>query len=91
MKAKNPDDWTVHGPELKCMPNGILLAEDDSDWTDMVNHSFCYLVKTGEYDRIYKDWFGGDNPKAGFQRPIPTALRYVLDNQCPTGSEKWLK
>ena len=91
LKSKNPDEWTVHGPELFCMPNGILLAEDDSDWTDTVNGALCYLVKTGEYDLIYNDWFAGDNPKAGFQRPLPIALRYVLDNQCPSGSEKWIK
>jgi len=91
LKSKNPEDWVVHGPELFCIPNGILLAEDDSDWTDTVNGALCYLIKTGEFDRIYNEWFAGDKPKAGFQRPIPVAVRYVLDNQCPSGSEKWIK
>lgn len=89
-KAKNPDEWTVHGPELFCIPNGILLPENDSDWRDTVDHALCYLIATGEFDRIYDDWFAGGNPKAGFKRPMPAPVQTVLKNQCSFGIEKWL-
>jgi ABC-type amino acid transport substrate-binding protein len=89
-KAKKPDEWTVHGPELFCIPNGILLPENDSDWKDTVDHALCYLIATGEFDRIYDDWFASDKSKAGFKRAMPAPVQTVLKNQCSFGIEKWL-
>ncbi len=89
-KTQNPDDWEVRGPELFCIPNGVLLPEDDSDWKDMVDNALCHVIASGVYDEIYDEWFGPTSPKAGFSRPLPEAVRIVLENQCPFGIERWL-
>lgn len=89
-KSPDPDAWEVRGPDMFCIPNGILLPENDSDWTDMVNHSLCYLIVTGAYDGLYDEWFAGDHPKAGYQREQSDALKTVIHNQCPWGSEEFL-
>lgn len=88
--APNPEAWEVRGPDMFCIPNGILLPENDSDWADMVNYSLCYLIATGAYDRLYDDWFSGDQPKAGYQREQSDAIKTVIHNQCPWGSDQFL-
>jgi polar amino acid transport system substrate-binding protein/glutamate/aspartate transport system substrate-binding protein len=90
VNAKNPDDWSVHGPELFCIPNGIILPQNDSKWRNMVNNALCYSIKSGSYYKLYDEWFGGDKPKAGFPLPISQTVRTVLENQCPFGIEDWL-
>ncbi|MCA3261721.1 MAG: transporter substrate-binding domain-containing protein [Telmatospirillum sp.] len=90
VKAKDPEEWTVHGPELFCIPSGIILPQNDSKWTRTVNHALCYMISTGDFDKLYDEWFGEKNPKAGFPLPMTNALRVVLDNQCPFGIEAWL-
>jgi ABC-type amino acid transport substrate-binding protein len=88
--AKNPDDWVVGGPDLFCTVNAIILPQNDSKWTTTVNHALCYLITTGEYQRIYDDWFKGKKAKAGFELAIPPKIRTVIENQCPFGAETWL-
>ncbi len=88
--AKNPDEWTVHGPDLFCIPSGIILPQNDSKWTHTVNNALCYMIYTGEFYKLYDEWFGDKNPKAGFPLPMAATTRTVLDNQCPFGIEAWL-
>lgn len=90
VKAQNPDDWTVHGPDLFCIPNGIILPQNDSKWTRTVNHALCHLVHTGEFDTLYEEWFGGKTPKAGFPLPMSANTRILIEGQCPFGIENWL-
>lgn len=91
MKSPNPNNWQVRGPDLFCIQSGILLAENDSNWRDMVNHSLCYLIETGEFDRLYDEWFAGESPKSGYQRELSPEIRALIHNQCPFGSERFLE
>lgn len=90
-KSPNPEGWEVRGPDLFCIPNGILLAENDSNWRDMVNQSLCYFIVTGGYDKLYDEWFSGDAPKAGYKRVQSAELKTVIRGQCSYGSENFLK
>ncbi len=90
VKAQNPDEWTVHGPELFCIPNGIVLPQNDSKWTRTVNHALCYMIVTGAFDKLYDEWFGETKPKAGFPLPMSETTSTVIHNQCPFGVEDWL-
>ena len=89
-KSPNPDKWEVTGPDFFCINQAMILPNNDSKWTDMVNGAFCYLVTTGEYDKTYNEWFAGNNPKAGFQKPQSENLRYLIKGQCPFKSETFL-
>ena len=92
-KAPEPEKWEVRGfPEdLGYRVTGLLLPENDSDWRDMVNHSLCYFIRYGDYYKLYDEWFGPKNPKAGFTRPLRDPIKTVLYWQCWEGIEKWLK
>ena len=90
IKAKNPNEWTVHGPDLFCTLSGIILPQNDSKWRNTVNNALCYLIETGEYDKLYDEWFGGKSPKAGFPLPQSATTKTILRNQCPLGIDNWL-
>jgi len=90
VKAQRPDDWTVHGPDLFCIPNGIILPVNDSKWARTVNHALCHLITNGEYDKLYEEWFGPKSPKAGFPLPMSPDTRILMRGQCPFGIEDWL-
>lgn len=90
IKAKNPDEWTVHGPDLFCTLSGIILPQNDSKWRRTVNHALCYMIDSGEYDKLYDEWFGPKNPKAGFPLPQSAMTKTIIHNQCPLGIENWL-
>ena len=90
IKAKNPNEWTVHGPDLFCTLSGIILPQNDSKWRNTVNNALCYLIETGEYDKLYDEWFAGKSPKAGFPLPQSATTKTILRNQCPLGIDNWL-
>jgi ABC-type amino acid transport substrate-binding protein len=92
-KSPNPAKFEVRGfpKELGYRVTGLLLPEDDSDWRDMVNHALCYFVMYGDYYKLYDEWFGLNNPKAGFTRPLRDPIKTVLYWQCWGGIKKWLK
>lgn len=90
MRARDPAEWAVSGPDLMCTPNGIILPQNDSKWRRTVNHALCYFIHTGGYAKLWDEWFGESNPKAGFPLPISEQTKTVLFHQCPFGIEDWL-
>lgn len=91
MRAQNPGEWAVSGPDLMCTPNGIILPQNDSKWKRTVDHALCYFIHTGGYMKLWDEWFGDNKPKAGFPLPISEQTKTVLYGQCPFGIEDWLK
>lgn len=91
MRAQNPGEWAVSGPDLMCTPNGIILPQNDSKWKRTVDHALCYFIHTGGYMKLWDEWFGDTKPKAGFALPISEQTKTVLYGQCPFGIEDWLK
>jgi ABC-type amino acid transport substrate-binding protein len=88
--AKSPDEWSVHGPDLFCIPSGIILPQNDSKWTRTVNNALCTLIANGDFDKLYDEWFGPNRPKAGFPLPMSPTTYTVIHNECPYGIENWL-
>lgn len=89
--SPNPSEWEVRGPDIFCTVSGIIVQENDSNWRDMIDHSLCYFILTGGYDRLYAEWFSGPNAKAGYQRELTPEVRFMIRNQCPDGAERFLQ
>ena len=90
VKAKNPNEWTVHGPDVFCTLSGIIVPQNDSKWRHTINYALCTMIENGDYDKLYDEWFGGKKPKAGFPLPQSATTKIILRNQCPLGIENWL-
>ncbi len=89
--SQNPAEWEVRGPDIFCTVSGIIVQENDSNWRDMIDHSLCYFIMSGGYDKLYADWFSGPNAKAGYQRELSSEVRFMIRNQCPDGSERFIQ
>jgi glutamate/aspartate transport system substrate-binding protein len=89
--SPNPKEWAVRGPDIFCTVSGIIVQENDSNWRDMIDHSFCYFVMTGGYDKLYEDWFSGPNAKAGYERELSPEVKFMIRNQCPDGAERFIQ
>jgi len=92
-KVPRPEEWEVKvfAEELGFQTQGIILPKNDSDWRDMVNHSQCYLIRTGEYKKIWDDWFGPKNPKAGYAYPITEPFKTLVYWQCWDDTKDFIK
>lgn len=89
--SQNPAEWEVRGPDIFCTVSGIIVQENDSNWRDMIDHSLCYFIMSGGYDKLYADWFSGPNAKAGYQRELSSEVRFMIRNQCPDGAERFIQ
>jgi ABC-type amino acid transport substrate-binding protein len=91
MSAPNPRDWEVRGPDIFCTVSAIIVQQNDSPWRDMIDHAFCNFVVTGGYDALYDDWVKGPNAKAGYERELSPEVRFMIRNQCPDGSDRFVQ
>lgn len=89
--SQNPAEWEVRGPDIFCTVSGIIVQENDSNWRDMIDHSLCYFIMSGGYDKLYAEWFSGPNAKAGYQRELSSEVRFMIRNQCPDGAERFIQ
>lgn len=55
--AKNPADWKVVGEALQVEPYSLMMRKDDAPFKAAVDGSIKRLVKSGEFETLYKKWF----------------------------------
>lgn len=57
----NPDLFEIAGDYIASEPYGLGLAENESDFRDLVNLTLNEMWKSGEYAKTYNKWFGKDS------------------------------
>ncbi|WP_284618130.1 amino acid ABC transporter substrate-binding protein [Aquabacterium humicola] len=60
--AQNPAEWAVVGDAIQVEPYAIMLRKDDPAFKKLVDDTLAGLMKSGEFEALYKKWF---------QSPIP--------------------
>jgi ABC-type amino acid transport substrate-binding protein len=55
--AKSPADWKVVGEALQVEPYSLMMRKDDAPFKAAVDGSIRKLVKSGEFETLYKKWF----------------------------------
>lgn len=60
--AQNPAEWAVVGDAIQVEPYAIMLRKDDPAFKKLVDDTLASLMKSGEFEALYKKWF---------QSPIP--------------------
>ena len=58
--APDPSKWEIVGEYIAAEPYGLGIAENDSDFRDLINKTLNDLWRSGEYQKIYNKWFGKD-------------------------------
>lgn len=69
--AANPNDFAVVGDAIQVEPYAIMLRKDDPDFKKLVDNTIAGLVKSGEFEKLYKKWFQSPIPPKGINLNIP--------------------
>ena len=69
--AANPGDLAVVGEALQVEPYAIMLRRDDPAFKALVDTTIAGLIKSGEFDKLYKKWFQSPIPPKGVNMNVP--------------------
>jgi ABC-type amino acid transport substrate-binding protein len=69
--AANPAEFEVVGDALQVEPYAIMLRKDDPAFKKLVDDTVADLMKSGEFERLYRKWFQSPIPPKGINLNAP--------------------
>jgi glutamate/aspartate transport system substrate-binding protein len=69
--ATNPAELAVVGEALQVEPYAIMLRKDDPAFKKLVDDTLAGLMKSGEFEALYKKWFQSPIPPRGINLNAP--------------------
>jgi glutamate/aspartate transport system substrate-binding protein len=57
LNAKNPEDFTIVGEPLQFEAYACMLRKDDPAFKKLVDTTLTSMMKSGEFEKLYKKWF----------------------------------
>jgi ABC-type amino acid transport substrate-binding protein len=77
--AQNPAALAVVGEPIQVEPYAIMLRRDDPAFKTLVDGVIAGLMKSGEFERLYKKWFQSPIPPKGINLNAPMG-KELVDN-----------
>ena len=77
--SQNPDDLAVVGEALQVEPYAIMMRKDDPAFKKLVDDTLAGLIKSGEFEALYKKWFQSAIPPKGVNLNAPMS-KELKDN-----------
>lgn len=69
--SKDPKQLVVVGEPIQVEPYAIMLRKDDPQFKALVDGVIANLMKSGEFDKLYKKWFESNIPPKGINLNAP--------------------
>ena len=69
--AQNPASLAVVGDAIQVEPYAIMLRRDDPAFKKVVDDTVAGLMKSGEFETLYKKWFQSPIPPKGINLEVP--------------------
>jgi ABC-type amino acid transport substrate-binding protein len=69
--AQNPADFAIVGEAVQVEPYAIMLRKDDPAFKKLVDDTVAGLMKSGEFETLYKKWFQSPIPPKGINLNAP--------------------
>jgi ABC-type amino acid transport substrate-binding protein len=69
--SKDPKQLVVVGDPIQVEPYAIMLRKDDPQFKVLVDGVIANLMKSGEFDKMYKKWFESIIPPKGINLNAP--------------------
>ena len=69
--AANPAEFEVVGDALQVEPYAIMLRKDDPAFKKVVDDTVADLMRSGEFERLYRKWFQSPIPPKGINLNAP--------------------
>jgi glutamate/aspartate transport system substrate-binding protein len=82
--SKNPAEWTVVGDPLQVEPYAIMLRKNDPEFKKLVDDTMVSLIKSGEFERLYKKWFLSPIPPHNVNLNVPMSDELKQNMKTPT-------
>ena len=77
--AQNPAELAVVGDPIQVEPYAIMLRKDDPAFKALVDGVLAGLMKSGEFERLYRKWFLSPIPPKGINLNAPMD-KALVDN-----------
>ena len=77
--AQNPAELAVVGEAIQVEPYAIMLRKDDPAFKKLVDATLAELIKSGEFEAMYKKWFQSPIPPKGINLNAPMS-KELKDN-----------
>ena len=77
--AQNPAELAVVGESIQVEPYAIMLRKDDPSFKKLVDDTLAALIKSGEFEALYKKWFQSPIPPKGINLNAPMS-KELQDN-----------
>jgi ABC-type amino acid transport substrate-binding protein len=77
--APNPAELDIVGEPLQVEPYAIMLRKDDPAFKKLVDDTLAALVKSGEFEALYRKWFQSPIPPKGINLNAPMS-KELQDN-----------
>ncbi len=77
--SANPADFAVVGEAIQVEPYAIMVRRDDPAFKKLVDDTLAGLMKSGEFDKLYKKWFQSPIPPKGINLSAPMS-KELMDN-----------
>ena len=77
--AQNPADFRIVGDPIQVEPYAIVLRKDDPAFKKLVDDTLAGLIRSGEFEALYKKWFLSPIPPRGINLNAPMS-KELRDN-----------
>jgi len=69
--SQNPAELAVVGEAIQVEPYAIMVRKDDPSFKKLVDDTLAGLIKSGEFEALYKKWFQSPIPPKGINLGAP--------------------
>jgi glutamate/aspartate transport system substrate-binding protein len=78
--AKKPADFKLLDKSYPSDPYALMLRKDDPQFKALVDETLAKLMRSGEFEKLYAQWFERPIPPKGIniQLPMSDALKRAL-------------
>jgi glutamate/aspartate transport system substrate-binding protein len=77
--ALNPAELAVVGEPIQVEPYAIMVRKDDPAFQKLVDDTIVGMMKSGEFEQLYKKWFQSPIPPKGINLQVPMS-KELADN-----------
>lgn len=84
LNAKNPDDYAIVGEPLQVEAYACMLRKEDPAFKKLVDTTLTAMMKSGEFEKLYKKWFMSPIPPRQRSLSLPMSDRLRDQLKSPT-------
>lgn len=77
--SQNPAELAVVGEPIQVEPYAIMVRKDDPAFKKVVDDTLAAMMKSGEFEALYKKWFQSPIPPKGINLNAPMS-KELIDN-----------